>query len=61
MTDNKIPTLQNFSTGPHSESGLGSYPLPAKPATASQPQSMDVPQPPSEGKVTEIIQPGVNQ
>jgi hypothetical protein len=61
MADVKIPTLQNFSTGPHSESGLDSYPLAPKPDSASQPQPMDVPTPPSEGKVTGVIQPGVNQ
>ena len=61
MADVKIPTLQNFSTGPHSDAGLSSYPLPDKPDTASQPQPVDVPQPQVEGKVTEVIQPGVNQ
>ncbi len=62
MAEQKIPTfLPNFSTGPHLSVGLGDYPLPAKPQTASQPQPMDVPQPPSEGKVIGIVQPGVNQ
>ncbi len=60
MDNNKIPVLQSFNTGLNSDPSLSSYPLPLKPE-ASQPQPMEVPQTPSEGKTTEVIQPGVNQ